>query len=634
MSKSRLRPQSPVLFQPQPPARASSPRPSSVFEDGDAESIMSTTSRPSSLALMPPSSSGGPRSPPSLREILTDTAPSPYSLSAFTAFLSHNHCLETLEFTMDAERYRTAHAEFLAEQSTGRADGSEYVCALWHKILQAYIQQYGLREVNLPSHVRDRLLSLPATPVPPNPSELDEAVRIVYELMNDSVLGPFVASVAPAEEIVPEHSEHRHGRSRLRIPKESSWSGDESTRSPKSGFLPMLNIAWATNEPKSSASSSSDPHEHGGLTDDSASAPSPPAANEPMTPPTTPPTADWGFSTSPNSLQRAISAHNSGWKKMGAKLGLNRKGRKREVMPIPEDPETSSSEDTTMGMIIDSLDEKPKATHVINSVTRRSFTSDWEEPHPGQRFPVPSPENATPGAGIQKSNCLEVPKVGMAAKGYRSRRFLRPRLRTSSLKQLKIPQTPQEACVRTVACCTPQSNTSSTRPLIASSGSQTISPTTTIERRPSNVIPAGVSPMYGCETQKGVHKPNDDSYESTASSSKHSSMRFSTLTDFSGHLKLPMSPVNAADDSDNSSLMSLEHDTPMTTSISNSSSLSPDEDPYGWEAELNRKVSSGRLDCCPNFQYRRAGGGKKSLLQKVLSLGPREFGRSHATAMH
>ncbi|KAK4165067.1 hypothetical protein QBC43DRAFT_352470 [Cladorrhinum sp. PSN259] len=623
MSKSRLRPTSPVLYHTQPPpARASSPRPSSVFEDGDADSIMSTNSRPSSLALMPPSSSGGPKSPPSLREILTDTAPPPYSLSAFTAFLSHNHCLETLEFTMDAERYRAAYAEFLADQSTGTVDGSEYVCALWRKIMQAYIQQYGLREVNLPSRVRDRLLSLSATPVPPTPSELDEAVRIVYELMNDSVLGPFVASAAPAEEMAQEQSEHRHARSRLRIPKESSWSGDDSTRSPKSGFLPMLNIAWAT-EPKSSGSSASDLHEHSGLSDDSGSAPSPPVANEPMTPPTTPPTADWGFSTSPNSLQRAISAHNSGWKKMSAKLGLNRKGRKREVMSIPEDPETSSSEDTQVGMMIDGLDEKP--AHFANSDVRPSFSSDWEEPHPGQPFPVPPPESALLGADTQRSNCLEVPKVGMAAKGYRNRRFLRPRLRTQSLKPLKIPATPQEANVRSVSCCTPLSNSSSTRPFLSTSTTHTISPATTIERT-SSARPTVVSPMYGCETEKGVHKPNDDSYESPASS-KHSSMRFSTLTDFSGHLKLPMSPATAADDSDNSSLMSFEHDTTMTTSISNSPSLSPDEDPYGWEAELNRKAASG--GCCPNFQYRRVGGAKRSLLQKVLSLGPRSASAIH-----
>jgi hypothetical protein len=49
-----------------------------------------------------------------------------------------------------------------------------------------------------------------------------------------------------------------------------------------------------------------------------------------MTPPTTPPTSDWGFSTSPGGgLHKAISAHNNGWKKMGAKLGLSRMSRNK-----------------------------------------------------------------------------------------------------------------------------------------------------------------------------------------------------------------------------------------------------------------------------------------------------------------
>lgn len=242
------------------------------------------------------------------------------------AFLSQNHCLETLEFTMDAERYRTTYADVVGGRPGSMGDGAEHLCVLWQKLMHAYIQPCGTREVNLPSRVRDRLLSLPSTPVPPNPSELDEAVRIVYELMNDSVLGPFLASVAPHEDLVHDN---RLLRSRLRIPKDSaaSSSGEESSRSPKSGFLPMLNIAWAS-EPKSSASSSSDPNEHSGLSDDSGSAPSPPT-HEPMTPPTTPPTSDWGFNASPGSLQRAISAHNNGWKKMGAKLGLSRKGRNK-----------------------------------------------------------------------------------------------------------------------------------------------------------------------------------------------------------------------------------------------------------------------------------------------------------------
>ncbi|KAK4100973.1 regulator of G protein signaling superfamily [Parathielavia hyrcaniae] len=286
-----------------------------------------TASRPPSLALMPPASaSSSPASPPLLRDILTDLAPPPYTLGAFTAFLSQNHCMETLEFTMDADRYRSVYSNFLGEQALGYGDGADYVCSHWQKMMNAYIVPYGHREVNLPAHVRDRLLSLPATPVPPHPTELDEAVRIVYELMNDSVLGPFLASVASHYDGFADGFAHdsRKARSRQRQHKDSG--PDESSRSPKMGFLPMLNIPWSS-EPKSSASSSSDPAERGGFTDDRANTPSS-SGNEPMTPPTTPPVSDWGFSTSPQSMHKP-SSHSSGWKKMGAKLGLNRMGRSK-----------------------------------------------------------------------------------------------------------------------------------------------------------------------------------------------------------------------------------------------------------------------------------------------------------------
>ncbi|KAL2264422.1 hypothetical protein VTK26DRAFT_3309 [Humicola hyalothermophila] len=148
--------------------------------------------------------------------------------------------------------------------------------------------------------------------------------------MNDSVLGPFVASVTASPDeayqaaVVDTH-DYKQGLSRLWSPKDSA--SEESGRSPRVGFLPMLSIPW-TSESKSSASSSSDTGDRG-LTDDSANTPSP-TGNEPMTPPTTPPTSDWGFSTSPGGgLHKALSVHSNGWKKMGAKLGFGRMGRNK-----------------------------------------------------------------------------------------------------------------------------------------------------------------------------------------------------------------------------------------------------------------------------------------------------------------
>ncbi|KAL2149517.1 hypothetical protein VTH82DRAFT_8168 [Thermothelomyces myriococcoides] len=312
---------------PQRPISRESTQPASVLEDPEGDSIMST-SRPPSLALMPPSSAcSNPTSPPSLRDILTNNAPPPYTLSAFTAFLSQNHCMETLEFTMDADRYSAAYSNLVrGEQASDSGESNEYVSSLWKKIMNAYIIPYGHREVNLPSHVRDHLLSLSYTPVPPDPSELDEAVRIVYELMNDSVLGPFLASVAPQHDWT-EENELGRPRSRLRTPRDGSSVSDETNRSPRAGFLPMFSMPWTT-EPRGSSTSSSEPAERG-LTDSNMTTPSA-ASSEPMTPPTTPPVSDWEF-TSPSapSHRRAASSQSSGWKKVGAKLGLGKISRSK-----------------------------------------------------------------------------------------------------------------------------------------------------------------------------------------------------------------------------------------------------------------------------------------------------------------
>lgn len=109
-------------------------------------------------------------------------------------------------------------------------------------------------------------------------------------------------------------------------------------------------------------------------------------------------------------------------------------------------------------------------------------------------------------------------------------------------------------------------------------------------------------------------------------------MRLS-MTDFSGFLKTDEKGSETqgldglciiADDSDGSSYMSLDADASAPFPR-----VSPDEvDPYGWEAELNKKLGSAD-NCCPvvTIQYRRAGGTKRTLLQRVLSLGPREVVR-------
>jgi len=239
--------------------------------------------------------------PPTLTEILLDVASPPWTLSAFTAYLSQNHCMETLEFTLDLQRYAAVHDQIQAEGSSDPQANAQ-LCALWDKLMQVYIAPCSPREINIPSRVRDRLLRLPGKPEPPHPKELEEAGRIVHELMNDSLLVPFLESVSTLSLDATAHE-----------------------RSPK--YPPYLDVGRVGG---GSRSASTGHFESEGLTDDSDGY-SPPAM-EPMTPPTTPPTSsEWGNNS--GGFQRAMAAHNKGWKKVGAKLGFKTKGSTKRPTP-------------------------------------------------------------------------------------------------------------------------------------------------------------------------------------------------------------------------------------------------------------------------------------------------------------
>lgn len=330
-------------------SRETSPRCSSVFEDWDADdedfmfSCEFPPSRPLSMAVPQQSGPYCPRRP-TLQEVLANAAPPPWTLTAFMAYLSQNHCLETLEFTMDASRYRK-HYNTMLESNGGvirvDSEGCEYVRMLWQKLLDAYLTPNGPREVNLPSDVRDILLSLPNQVTPPHPSALESAVQIIYELMNDSVLIPFLNSLSPtrgsnptispwtsseempdliyhgaAEDRSMSPSRNRSGRegSPPNIEFEKAGSPRPSRQSHLSAALSRSTgnrlSAYLTNASTVSGSESNE------LTDDSGNSPAT-STGEPMTPPTTPPTSEslMSPSTSPKNIKE------TGWKKMGAKLG-------------------------------------------------------------------------------------------------------------------------------------------------------------------------------------------------------------------------------------------------------------------------------------------------------------------------
>ncbi|KAM5527716.1 hypothetical protein FOXYSP1_20078 [Fusarium oxysporum f. sp. phaseoli] len=132
-----------------------------------------------------------------LPEFISNLPSDASRLNDFTTYLSKNHCLETFQFVQEASRYRAHYAEIV--------EGKEipweylrrhynYLQELWKDLLGTYILPNGHREVNLPSEIRTRLLGLRSSALPPHPSGLDDAVKTVLELMEDSILPRFMKS--------------------------------------------------------------------------------------------------------------------------------------------------------------------------------------------------------------------------------------------------------------------------------------------------------------------------------------------------------------------------------------------------------------------------------------------------------
>ncbi|KAI5857220.1 RGS domain-containing protein [Tricharina praecox] len=195
-SRSRRPPSLDLSMSSRGSSRSGSPEPESDDETSQQESCCETIDdRPREGERIFPS---GPYcfKQPTLADVLSDKAPPPYSLTAFMAYLSQNHCLETLEFTMDASRYRK-HYSSIACPKDRQSAPSQKDCAtvrkLWQRLLDAYVVPNAPREVNLPCNIRDQILSVPNHRTPPPPEALEPAVKIVHELMQESVLVPFLS---------------------------------------------------------------------------------------------------------------------------------------------------------------------------------------------------------------------------------------------------------------------------------------------------------------------------------------------------------------------------------------------------------------------------------------------------------
>lgn len=363
---------------------SASSSPTSSVADFDAEDIKMAMSdvQPTPLTVSIPKNIPNPQyRKPNLSEILANTAPPPYTLSSFMAFLSQNHCLENLEFTMDASRYRKHYSKMVNRHPgsplSPLSDECAYVLMLWRRLIDAYIRESGPREVNLPAEVRDNLLSLSDSYVPPHPSSLDEAVSKIYELMEESVLVSFLNSASP-QSAHPSLSHEGYDSNLTRASTRSQEERNLITRG-QSTHVPAhqrasapssLTAGFMQNRPFSHSRFHSQPTSSGvqptntkitsgygsgsdTLTDDSGSG-SPSGMSDPLTPPGTPPMSDYpmtdfhqayyenGSNSGTPSPRASRGEHNGlasatrdSWKRVSSKLWPKKKsgGQLREDEP-------------------------------------------------------------------------------------------------------------------------------------------------------------------------------------------------------------------------------------------------------------------------------------------------------------
>ena len=272
-------------------------------------------------------------------------------------------------------------------------------------------------------------------------------------------------------------------------------------------------------------------------------------------------------------------------------------------MPIPEDTVTTSSDPPSPG-----APEKRARTDEASAEKQTSRSSGgWEEPHPGQRYSITVMGNARLGA----TNSNGVGKAGMAAKAYSPypvralpagpRRFAHPRLRTPSTRPTKDPGATRLS-LQTTTSATPM--LAAPRPAV-------------LARARHNIT---------------LHPCAADSMPMDFCASDASSLRFS-MTDFSGLLAAGLTTITTAS-TDAGSFLDLDSEKRQRLPCHDR------QDPYGWEAELNKRgvklpspSSRGSdddeeegmgaaIEFCPVMQFRRAGAAKRTLLQRVLSLGP------------
>jgi hypothetical protein len=134
---------------------------------------------------------------PNLNEVLCDRAAEPWTLKAFSSFLDHNYCAETLKFTTAVDAYRNSYYDIIGD-GLERNKLVKKTFELWSSLLETYITPNAANEINIPGGVRMELLAHrdPSNPPPP------DVLQVPYNLMYELLAGIFLQFTQSVEDTI------------------------------------------------------------------------------------------------------------------------------------------------------------------------------------------------------------------------------------------------------------------------------------------------------------------------------------------------------------------------------------------------------------------------------------------------
>ncbi|KAE8384756.1 hypothetical protein BDV23DRAFT_188894 [Aspergillus alliaceus] len=151
-----------------------------------------------------------PQEYPTFDKVLNDVAPYPYTLKSFKAYLSQNHCSESLEFLEGMKQYKQAYRSALnldGSSSSSRSSMLPRLLLTWRNLLSVYILPGSLHELNISTEERNALLKYTDISSPPSPCVIDEAVGKIAQSLESSIFLPYLSSRAALVLAVDPHFE-------------------------------------------------------------------------------------------------------------------------------------------------------------------------------------------------------------------------------------------------------------------------------------------------------------------------------------------------------------------------------------------------------------------------------------------